>query len=809
MTTAFEFDMEAKWEQRAARMGVERYRRAAEAADPSTLPAGQRLIRETVGPLKEAFEANKHHVEQSTGRQAVKSEALRWLAEGDSLIQAAASVVSVVQFLFGAPSKTFAYHEGCPAETVSKVSRAISTHLIMCRENAMWVEEDTEESAKLRKEFKLRYPNPTADDWREFRSDHGLARLEVSIPIRLQMGCAPLAWLCETSPRWFQAETAYQQGKTIGLIRLTSEATEILSDITSRAEVAHPMLSPMIVPPNDWRYDEKGNLEGGYSVLRVDALRGMKGEHTRALRRPLSEQSIAALNAVQKTPWALNRWLHDVAEEAQAAGSIIGDREEVVRIPKRLPEGDWKGMRKEAQSAYAKSRREAFEHNASAQGQADALLNTLVAARQVREEAVLYYPHSLDFRGRIYPVPTWGPHPQGNDLARSLLMFSEGRSLGDDGLYWLYIRAANCAGQDKLPLVDRVQWCLDNLDNLKASALAPLEFTWWTEMDEPWGFLATCREIVMALDMDDPSDFLSHLPIPLDGSCNGLQHLSAMALDPTGAAATNLRAGLPRQDIYEDVASEVRDIVDRDIRADVEEALLWQGKVTRKVVKRAVMTTPYGVTKGGIRTQLINDGHAPGDGASRGRAADYLKDCLVEALDRKAGAARGIMAWLQAIAFQLAQAELPFVWTTPSGNRVAQSYRKETVQRVHTLFGHLQIIGEDSASGLNPKKQSLGAAPNYVHSFDAAHLTNTVLACQAEGITDFAMIHDSYGTHACHTTALARLLRDEFVAIYREDWLRKLYEELRAAHPHVDIPEPPGRGEFDLSEVQRSDFFFS
>ncbi len=33
---------------------------------------------------------------------------------------------------------------------------------------------------------------------------------------------------------------------------------------------------------------------------------------------------------------------------------------------------------------------------------------------------------------------------------------------------------------------------------------------------------------------------ISHLPISMDGSCNGYQHLSAMGLDPIGGRATNL-----------------------------------------------------------------------------------------------------------------------------------------------------------------------------------------------------------------------------------------------------------------------------
>ncbi len=808
MIAAFDLDTEAKWELRAATLGVERYRRSALSADVAQLPPSQRLIRETVGPLLRAFQDNVSFV-TGADRKACQSESLRWLAEGDSLVQAAGSVSVAASDLMTPQWSGVGYSDGVPCRPVAQVARTIGAYLLTCRENAMWITEQPKDSALL-KTFKARYPEPTAADWRAFRKQHGLERLDVSEGFSVQVGAAVLGWLIDGSPEWLCRTTVYEGVRSVNMVALTDQGTSILADVNARAEVAYPLHAPMIVPPHDWRYDERGNLEGGYSILRVDALRGNRKQHTRAVDRPISEASLGALNAVQKTPWTLNRWLHLVAEECEAAGIVVGDRSSIVAVPKRLSEDEWAALSAEDRTAFSKKRREAGEANASAKGQLDALLNTLVGARQLEGQSAFYFPHSLDFRGRIYPVPTWGPNPQGNDLARSLVMFAEGRPLGPDGLFWLYVRAANCAGQDKLPLEDRVQWCLDNLEAMQVSSYSPVEFVdWWSKMDEPWGFLATCREVSMANALDDPSEFVSHLPVPMDGTCNGLQHLSAMALDTVGATATNLHAGQDRQDIYEDVASEVRDIVDRDIRDDNEEALLWQGKVTRKVVKRAVMTTPYGVTKGGIRTQLLSDGHAPGEGAERGRAAGYLKDCLVEALDRKAGAARGIMAWLQAAAFRLAKAEVPFTWTTPSGNRIQQAYRTQTEERIRTLVGRLKLLTEETTSGLDAKKQSLGAAPNYVHSFDAAHLTNTVLAAQREDISDFAMIHDSYGTHACNTTALARILRDEFVSIYREDWLRKLYDELRAAHPHVDIPEPPGRGDFNLEEVRDSAFFFS
>lgn len=66
-----------------------------------------------------------------------------------------------------------------------------------------------------------------------------------------------------------------------------------------------------------------------------------------------------------------------------------------------------------------------------------------------------YFPHNLDFRGRVYPIP---PHLNhiGADLPRGLLMFSEGMKLRSSGLKWLKIHTANLMGFDKARLPDKL-----------------------------------------------------------------------------------------------------------------------------------------------------------------------------------------------------------------------------------------------------------------------------------------------------------------------------------------------------------------
>jgi DNA-directed RNA polymerase, mitochondrial len=554
---------------------------------------------------------------------------------------------------------------------------------------------------------------------------------------------------------------------------------------------------------------------GGYVITRFPLVRSMFNGHTAKLDKPVSQVSRDALNIVQKTPWRINNWILDVLQEAFAHGVPLPglEVEALPTVPPKMDDAVWEALPVEERKAHISKRRAAHEKRAGILARHDALVERMSIAEKLRRRDRIWFPHTVDFRGRLYPLPMCGPHPQGDDLAQALIHFADGMPLGPDGLYWLCIRAANTFGMDKLPLEERVQWTLDHQTNIEEAASSPLTSTWWTQAEEPWSFLVTCFELAMVLPLssDKQETFVSHLPVPMDGSCNGLQHLSAMGLDPLGAKATNLMSG-PRQDIYAAIASRVAASVEKDAALGVSEALHWHGRVTRKVVKRAVMTTPYGVTDGGIRKQLIDDGRKADNGwfegcSEVGQAANYMRDLIVRALGEEVGSAKSIMAWLQTTAFRLAEAALPFEWTTPTGGRCRQAYQAFTVSRIETLTAQLSIGG--LTEELLPRKQALGSAPNYVHSFDAAHLSMTVNASAAEGVRHFAMIHDSYGTHAGNTTILKRVLREQFVEIYQRDWLKELHAELREKHPHVDIPEPPQRGAFDIRQVLEAPFFFS
>lgn len=224
------------------------------------------------------------------------------------------------------------------------------------------------------------------------------------------------------------------------------------------------------------------------------------------------------------------------------------------------------------------------------------------------------------------PIP---PHLSnvGSDLCRGMLSFADAKPLGRKGLYWLKVHLANFAGMDKMSFDDRAQFVDDHMSQVRESAENPFtEDPWWMTLDDPFQGLATCHEITKAIDSGDPESYMCNLPVHMDGSCNGLQHYAALGRDTVGGKAVNLLEGDGPEDVYVGVMHEVIRRVSEEANTELsfdesnpeslgrkqikamknnKAAKLVNGLIDRGVVKRTVMTSVYGVTYIGARTQIL------------------------------------------------------------------------------------------------------------------------------------------------------------------------------------------------------------
>jgi DNA-directed RNA polymerase len=353
-------------------------------------------------------------------------------------------------------------------------------------------------------------------------------------------------------------------------------------------------------------------------------------------------------------------------------------------------------------------------------------------------------------------------------------------------------------------------------DLIEEFAADPLNNRGWKEASDPIQFLAWCLEFRRW--RQQPSGFVSHLPISMDGSCNGLQNLSALLRDEVGGAATNLTVSSVMQDIYKRVAdaAAVRmtaHVYEEPIKESIRARWLAHG-INRTVVKRSVMTTPYGVTKRAAVDYVVDDYLKAGkaecfDKVEWMMAAAVLMDFVWPAIGDVVVKGREAMDWLKACSRSILKTHAKgddsiITWTSPSGFPACQAYYAAEVHRINTkLHGEMKIRVMTEIDEPDAARHCNGMAPNFVHSMDAAHLHLTTAACSTR-IDAVAMIHDDYGTHAANAQFLYETIREQFVLMYEQhDPIREF------ADKYPGTPAPPSKGGLDIREVLKSRFFFS
>jgi Autographiviridae RNA polymerase len=116
--------------------------------------------------------------------------------------------------------------------------------------------------------------------------------------------------------------------------------------------------------------------------------------------------------------------------------------------------------------------------------------------------------------------------------------------------------------------------------------------TWfWAheDVDSPLQFLAFCKEWSDFVRSGRSLAFVSHLPVSMDGSCNGLQHFAALTRDQKLAQSVNLAPSTTPKDVYGEVAKKLAQILQaRAVKGD-ENALHW---IKSGLIKRSLTKLP-------------------------------------------------------------------------------------------------------------------------------------------------------------------------------------------------------------------------
>ncbi len=415
-----------------------------------------------------------------------------------------------------------------------------------------------------------------------------------------------------------------------------------------------------------------------------------------------------------------------------------------------------------------------------------------------------------------------GLNTQGADVQKGLIKFGNARPIRTkNGVKWMKINMANLIGFDKLTLSERVTKADECEDMIREVVRNPQKCTLWHHWDKPIQGLAAAIEYVKWLDNPDT---LLNIHVQLDGLCNGVQNLAAITKDDNVAPHVGLTWTPERGDVYQHVCNGVID----DIKGHGALATEWLESqlLDRSLTKTPVMTRSYGAKLYGIKEGIqdyIDEKKMTSHFSDSFKAGNWMGERTWDAMGSNLAGPMAFMDWVQACAGIMAKAGkngLPLIWDNPIGGQCTQSPKVTKVKRVEVRING-QVVQYQIQSPTNkiskPKSES-SSSPNLTHSCDASHLMLTVVYCVEEGITDFAMVHDSFGCHPDDAETLLLCAKRAWVKMYGGDvnLPRKWYEQwIRQGLDkgiNLELPTPEEFikfGNLKAEDVMKSDFFFA
>ena len=253
-------------------------------------------------------------------------------------------------------------------------------------------------------------------------------------------------------------------------------------------------------------------------------------------------------------------------------------------------------------------------------------------AEKLASKDVFYQDVECDYRGRIYYSESFLSF-QGSDLARGMLKFAHGKPMTDEGLYWLAVHTASSFNMsyeideipnwvttdyksmleqegldnlsvDKMTLNDRVQWTNEYMSEIVEAGKTG-EFS--EDAEKSVAFLSCCIEWYdYSLASQDNRIFFTHLPIPIDGSNNGWQHLGAISKDVHTGELVGLIPIEIQKDFYVQTAKELINQINDERLSNILSSMPMKS-IRKGISKRGSMTRAYSAGASKIADNMFFD----------------------------------------------------------------------------------------------------------------------------------------------------------------------------------------------------------
>lgn len=559
--------------------------------------------------------------------------------------------------------------------------------------------------------------------------------------------------------------------KSISILSLTKDMEQYIKQ--SNPISVLPISLPMIVPPKPFT----DKTLGGYLLNDVeyeDKLFTIKEWYKipSTINKVENNNIIYnVVNNIMKTPFKINKPLLNYLLDYNKDHGLLMDsnvQHSLTNIKRN------KRQEKEYQRYLSKKTSEQY---------------IILIAKLFANIPEIYFPVKLDQRGRLYATTAYFNY-QASELAKALILFAIPDTIeitNKNAIEYLKAYGANCYGNglNRKSYNKRLEWVDSNWDeiiNFENSGLV-------NKADNKYLFLAFCiemRRYHVFLSSENTHEFKTYLPIQLDGTCNGFQHLAMLSNETEIFKSLNLSSSKKHndpEDFYTHILeiltvhlenkkqkhitcrspyymvdsedkSEKNFIKDKDI--EIKDAKkdnkyiesinrLLQAGINRNILKPSIMNKPYNATNKTltkyIMDLLIFDRVEKNKETNKNiywyKVNKNTNSCinisdielLVENIEEiiyvKYPKIKLLTEYFKKIGIILNKLNLAIVWRLPSGLVVSQQYMAKKTLKIepYTFLSNSLTLTITDKIRIDKRKQISAFMPNLVHSLDAATLS--------------------------------------------------------------------------------------
>lgn len=475
-------------------------------------------------------------------------------------------------------------------------------------------------------------------------------------------------------------------------------------------------LMPMVVPPRDWKANEK---HGGYLSDKFKLILN-KGDDFQ------EENAIKHLNTLQQIEWR-------ISPNALKANPVQFWVDSAVK--KGTAEGPAFHVAKQKKEFYNK------------------------ALNYYKEETV-YLPWNMDFRSRTY-AKGYIVNSQGDKITKGTLIPKNSKKFTERGLYWQTVNIANLFGDDKLTFQDRFDKYSKSPDELREAV---------EEADSPIEYMNAIDSLEEA-QLTGSADSLVYM----DASNQALQMYAILTGDRRTAEACNLANGNNRADAYAMFSDRINKRLNTDFftRNHTKWALMTAMYGKMDITSEIFKVMFPGENQTDCHIAVAEQFNLSFDNEeNRCLEFDAIVNHALEDI-----APRAIETMNIILGHHDARAKV-IKWKTTNGFKV-QFDVKEKMQYdfAYTFKNGYMFSLAGSYTRYNCSDSSRALAPNVIHSFDGYVASEVVNRMKERGLF-ITTIFDAFGCHANDVDVMMEIYEDILVELLDSNELSRVLSEI-------------------------------